>query len=258
MNYNAYKTMKVYLKNFLKKNLPESLRIFFYKIILCTRILFSSAQTIYCPICVKSKKTFYTGLFPWISLVCSGCLSISRHRLIINYLKKKNNLNKKKIIHFAPEQSLSRYINKNYKIQKYDKVDLIPNKEIAKINIENINKSYYNNYDLVICNHVLEHVNFIKAILNLKKIVKKNGLILLTFPIVDSWEKNYINKKIKNHYDRTLHFRQFDHIQLFGREIEKYLADNKFSFTKYIASGEEAVKFGLIQGETLFILKKIK
>jgi SAM-dependent methyltransferase len=250
--------MKVYLKNFLKKNLPDLYLIFFYKIILCTRILFSRVQIIYCPICIKFKKTFYTGLFPWISLVCSGCLSISRHRLIINYLKNNNNLNRKKIIHFAPELSLSKYINENYKIQKYDKVDLIPNKEITHINIENISKSYYYNYDVVICNHVLEHVNFIKAISNLKKLVKKNGEILLTFPIVDSWEKNYINKKIKNHYDRTLHFKQFDHLQLFGREIERHLADKNFSCTKYIASGKESVKFGLIQGETLFILKKIK
>ena len=248
----------MYLKNFLKNNLPDLLLIFLYKIILCIRILFLRTQIIYCPICVKSKKTFYTGLFPWVSLVCTGCLSISRHRLIINYLKKNYNLNKKKIIHFAPEPSLSKFINKNYKIQKYDKVDLIPRKEIVHINIENINNSYNYNYDLVICNHVLEHVNFIKAISNLKKIVKKNGVILLTFPIVDSWEKNYINKKIKNHHDRLLHFRQFDHLQLFGREIKKYLADKNFSCTKYIATGKESVKFGLIQGETLFILKKIK
>ena len=152
---------------------------------------------------------------------------------------------------------MSAFITKNYKIQKYDKVDLIPNKQIAHINIENINKSYYHNYDLVICNHVLEHVNFIKAISNLKKILNKNGKIFITFPIVDSWKKNYINEKIKTPYNRSLHFQQFDHLQLFGREIEKFLADKKFSCIKYVATGKESVKFGFIQGETLFILKKI-
>ena len=222
------------------------------------RILFWRVQIIYCPICTKFKKTFYTGLFPRIFLVCSGCLSLSRQRLIANYLKKKSNLNKKKIIHFAPEYPLSKFINKNYKIKKYDTVDLIPYKQTAFVNIENINKNYYDNYDLVICNHVLEHVNFIRAISNLKKIVKKNGEILLTFPIVDSWKKNYINKKIKQQYDRSLHFQQFDHLQLFGREIEDYLIDKNFSCNKYIATAKESVKFGLIQGETLFVLKKIK
>ncbi|MDC1044001.1 methyltransferase domain-containing protein [Candidatus Pelagibacter ubique] len=246
------------LKNFLKNNLPDFYFIFLYKIILCIRVLFWRVQIIYCPICVKSKKTFYTGLFPWINLVCSGCLSLSRQRLIVNYLKKNDNLNKKKIIHFAPEQSLTKFINENYKIKKYDKVDLIPNKQIIHIDIENINKNYYHNYDLVICNHVLEHVHFIKAISNLKKLVKKNGKIFLTFPIIDSWEKNYINNKIKKDYDRLLHFQQFDHLLLFGREIDNYLADKNFSCTKYIATGKESVKFGLIQGETLFILKRIK
>jgi len=246
------------LKNFLKNNLPSFFLIFFYKILLCMRVLFWRVQIIYCPICVKFKKTFYTGLFPWISLVCCGCLSLSRQRLIANYLKKNSNLNKKKIIHFAPEYALSKFIDKNYKIKKYDAVDLIPYKQAVRVNIENINKKYHDNYDLVICNHVLEHVNFIRAISNLKKLVKKNGEILLTFPIVDSWEKNYINKKIKQQYDRSLHFQQFDHLQLFGREIENYLIDKNFSCNKYITTGKESVKFGLIQGETLFVLKKIK
>jgi len=246
------------LKNFLKNNLPSFFLIFFYKILLCMRILFWRVQIIYCPICTKFKKTFYTGLFPWIFLVCSGCLSLSRQRLIANYLKENSNLNKKKIIHFAPEYALSKFINKNYKIKKYDAVDLIPYKQAVRVNIENINKKYHDNYDLVICNHVLEHVNFIRAISNLKKLVKKNGKILLTFPIVDSWEKNYINKKIKQQHDRSLHFQQFDHLQLFGREIENYLIDKNFSCNKYITTGKESVKFGLIQGETLFVLKKIK
>ncbi|MDC0481630.1 class I SAM-dependent methyltransferase [Candidatus Pelagibacter sp.] len=245
------------LKNFLKNNLPDFYLIFFYKILLSVRIILWKVQIIYCPICAKSKKTFYTGLFPIISLVCSGCLSSSRQRLIVNYLKKNKNLNNKKIIHFAPEQSLIKFINQNYKINKYDKVDLIPNHQIVGIDIENINKEYHDKYDLVICNHVLEHVNFVKAILNLKKLVKKNGEIFLTFPIIDSWEKNYINKRVTKEYDRYLHFQQFDHLQLFGREIEKYFADKNFSCTKYIASGNDSVKFGFIQGETLFILKKI-
>jgi SAM-dependent methyltransferase len=258
INSNVYKAVTVYLKNFLKRILPDISLILIYKIIFCIRIIFWKTQIINCQICKKLKKTYYAGLFPWMSLVCTGCKSLSRQRLIVNFLIKKNNLNKKKIIHFAPETSLFKFISKNYKIKKYDKVDLIPNKQIKSINIENINKRYHNNYDLVICNHVLEHVNFIKALSNLKKLVKKNGEIFLTFPIIDSWKKNYINKKITNHYERSLHFQQFDHIQLFGREIEQYLADKKFKCTKYIAYGEETVKFGLVQGETLFVLKKIK
>jgi len=222
------------------------LSYFFYQIILIIRVLCWRVQIIYCPICVKSKKTFYAGLFLLIFLICVGCLSLSRQRLIVNYLKKNSNLNKKNIIHFAPEQSLIKFINQNYKVKKYDKVDRIPNGQIVHIDIENINKDYYHNYDLVICNHVLEHVNFIKAISNLKKLVKKNGEIFFTFPVIDSWKKNYINKIIKKDYDRLLHFQQFDHLQLFEREIEKYLGDKNFSCIKYTATGKESVKFGLI------------
>lgn len=142
---------------------------------------------------------------------------------------------------------MTKFINENYKIKKYDKVDLIPNKQISHIDIENINKNYYHNYDLVICNHVIEHVHFIKAISNLKKLVKKNGKIFLTFPIIDSWEKNYINNKIKKDYDKLLHFQQFDHLLLFGREINNYLVDKNFSCTKYIASGKNRLNLALFK-----------
>lgn len=82
------------LKNFLKNNLSDFSLIFFYKILLCMRILFWRIQIIYCPISTKLKKTFYTGLFPRIYLVCPGCLSLSKQRLIVNYLNKNNNLKK--------------------------------------------------------------------------------------------------------------------------------------------------------------------
>ena len=40
------------------------------------------------------------------------------------------------------------------------------------------------------------------------------------------------NKRVTKEYDRYLHFQQFDHLQLFGREIEKYFADKKYN--KYV------------------------
>ena len=141
INSNVCKLATVYLKNFLKKILPDISLIFFYKIIFCIRIIFWKTQIIDCQICKKSRKTFYAGLFPWMSLVCTGCKSLSRQRLIVNYLIKKNNFNKKNIIHFAPEPSLFKFISENYKIKKYDKVDLIPNKQIELVNIENIKKN---------------------------------------------------------------------------------------------------------------------
>lgn len=252
------------IKQFLKKKLPNFLLLFLNKLLLVKRILFWKYQVINCPICKKPTKTFYSGLFPWIFLTCSGCYSLGRQRIIANYLtNNKKKIEIKSVLHFAAETCLVDFIHKNIDVDRYDKVDFhpegknfIPDQGSLPIDIENIDEVYFKKYDLVICNHVLEHVNFIKAIPNLKKLVKKNGYIFLTFPIIESWEKNYINEKITSYEDRTLHFQQFDHLQLFGKEIKSYLSCENFSLIEHIVFGEDTVKYGIAQGETLFILKR--
>ena len=253
------------MKYFFKKKLPKTLLCILHNLLLIKRILSWRHQVINCPICDQSTKTCYTGLFPWIFLTCPGCYSLSRHRIIANFISEnKKNLKIKSILHFAAETCLVDFFHRNLNVDNYDKVDFypegknfIPDQGSLPIDIENIDKVYFEKYDLVICNHVLEHVNFIKAIPNLKKLVKKNGYIFLTFPIIESWSKNYIDKKITSYEDRTLHFQQFDHLQLFGREIKSYLSCENFSLIEHIVFGEDTVKYGIAQGETLFILKKI-
>ena len=253
------------IKEFLKKKLPIKLLLLLNKLLLAKRVFFYKYQIIKCTCCEKTTKTFYSGLFPHIYLTCPICYSLSRHRIIANFLSKnKKNFEIKSILHFAAEDCLVRFINKNFTVKRYDKADLhtleknfIPQKEILPIDIENIDPIYYNKYDLVICNHVLEHVNFVKAISNLKKLINKNGQIILTFPIIESWEKNYINEAIKSDRDRELHFQQSDHLQLFGREIKNYLSSDNFLLVENIVFGADTVKYGISQGETLFILKRI-
>jgi hypothetical protein len=255
-------TINLGIKNLIKNFAPIFFLIFIYKILLCIRIFRYKNRKIFYPLCEKETKTFYAGLFPWIFLTCSGCFSLSRHRIIANYLKKQN-LNNKIIGHFAAEEGLKNFIKKKFKIQIYKCFDYDANNNNFKtttdtlfLDIENINSEHFNTYDYIICNHVLEHVNFPKAILNLKKMLKKNGKILLTFPIIDRWKKSYINLKIQSEYERTLHFQQFDHLQLFGQDIENYLECKDFKLLKITPFGNDTVKFGIHQGETLFLLKK--
>jgi len=215
-------------------------------------------------LCDETVKSFYSGLFPWLYLTCSKCFSLSRHRIIADYIKSNENLDNKVLGHFAAEECLENYIKKNFNLNIYNCFDyhpvgknFIPVKNTVFLDIENVDEKHFDFYDIIICNHVLEHVDFFKAIQCLKKMIKKGGSIFLTFPIIDNWDKNYTNPKVKSDYDRTLHFQQFDHLQLFGKEIENNLETDGFKLSKVIPFGEKTVTQGIHQGETLFVLKKI-
>lgn len=242
------------MKNLIKKNMPKSILIFLQNFLLFWRLLNYKKPKFFCTVCENNTYGYLTGFFPKLTITCNNCLSESKQRLISQYLKNYNFKNKS-ILHFAPEDCMIKFINKNNIYTKYILADINPTKEIKKVDITDI-EFQNNTFDLIICSHVLEHVNEKKAIKELKRIIKVNGSILLLFPIIDSWDKTYRNDNITNDYDRERHFLQHDHLQLFGREIEKELSDDNFSLKKITPFGKECVKYGINQGESLFVLEK--
>lgn len=242
------------MKKLIKKTIPKTLLFFLNNLILFYRLVFFSKPKFFCNVCSKNTKGYLAGFFPKLSLVCINCFSEDKQRMISRYLDDFN-FEGKKILHFAPEPCLVDYVKKK-KSNEYILGDINPSKGIRKINIENID--YQDNYfDLIICSHVLEHVDDYLAIPNLKRVLKKNGVALLLFPIIDAWKKTYRNKNINNRADRELHFLQWDHLHLYGKDIEEKLSGDGFELKRIIPFGEECVKFGISQGESLFVLKKI-
>jgi ubiquinone/menaquinone biosynthesis C-methylase UbiE len=76
-----------------------------------------------------------------------------------------------------------------------------------------------NEFDVVICNHVLEHVpNDRKAIGEIYRVLKKGGFAILQVPTDYSMEKTYEDPSITDPLEREKHFRQKDHYRLYGRD----------------------------------------
>jgi predicted SAM-dependent methyltransferase len=66
--------------------------------------------------------------------------------------------------------------------------------------------------DLIIANHVLEHVDDAKASRELSRILRPNGVLLCMVPIVEGWATTYQNPDITTDEGRMLHFGQEDHV----------------------------------------------
>jgi SAM-dependent methyltransferase len=111
--------------------------------------------------------------------------------------------------------------------------------------------------DLIIANHVLEHVDDAKASRELSRILRPNGVLLCMVPIVEGWATTYENPDITTDEGRMLHFGQEDHVRFYGRDFRDRIAKGGFSLRDEItAEGEEVIRYGLVRGEKVFVFEK--
>lgn len=158
-----------------------------------------------------------------------------------------------KILHFAPEPTLARLLQSHS--SAYRSADLDPNVADTVLNIEDVDLPD-ESVDLVVCSHVLEHVDDVKALREIRRILTPDGSALLMFPIVEGWDHTYENATLTSPADRTKFFGQADHVRMFGRDVRDRISDAGFDLIEFTADEPNVSKHGLMRGEKLFIATK--
>lgn len=208
-----------------------------------------------CPICG------YEGLFDltiegnpprWISR-CPSCTSGERNRLLFIAFKSLQVNRASTILHFAPERCLESWFRTNY--DTYVTADLNPKRADLKFNIEEI-KLNSESTDVVLCSHVLEHVNDRKALSELFRILKPEGVLLAMVPIVEGWQRTYEDPAIVTPKDRWIHYGRVDHLRFYGADFRERVRAAGFQISECTAEGREAAEHGLIRGEKVFVCRK--
>jgi ubiquinone/menaquinone biosynthesis C-methylase UbiE len=84
-------------------------------------------------------------------------------------------------------------------------------------------------FDVVICNHVLEHVpDDRKAIGEIYRVIKNGGYAILQVPTDYGMEKTLEDATITDPMEREKHFRQKDHFRFYGRDYLNRLKEAGF------------------------------
>jgi SAM-dependent methyltransferase len=180
---------------------------------------------------------------------------LERHRLLVLVDRKEDFFTGKEVLHFAPEIVLARLIRT--RAQRYVSADFTPGRADWVLNIERIDQPD-DSWDAVVCCHVLEHVNEQAALAELHRILRKGAQLVTMVPIIEGWETTYENPAITTEQDRQAHFGQFDHVRYYGSDIRDRLKKAGFDIREYTAYGSDAVKYGLLKGEKLFVCTKRK
>jgi predicted SAM-dependent methyltransferase len=215
------------------------------------------------PIDNKSFKKFlpYGYESPRENVLSPSTLSLERHRLLWLYLKNETDFFTKqhKLLHFAPEQAFYKRF-KSLKNIKYITTDL--NSPLADVKADICNLPFEDNsFDIIFCNHVLEHIpDDQKAMEEMYRILKPGGWGIFQIPQDLTRSKTFEDNSITDRKERAKIFGQYDHVRIYGRDYFEKLRTigfsvNEVDYTSKLSS-EEVDKYRLAKGEIIPLVRK--
>jgi SAM-dependent methyltransferase len=199
------------------------------------------------------------------NVLAPGTLSLERHRLLWLYLQRETDFFtatiRKKVLHVAPEQELYKRFKKQTNIE-YTTTDLLS--PLADVKADICNLPFPDNaYDLILCNHVLEHIpDDTKAMSELYRVMKPGGMGIFQIPQDLKRATTFTDDSITDPKERAKIFGQYDHVRIYGRDYFDKLRSIGFEvieedYTQKLGA-EWVEKYGLAPGEIIPICYKPK
>jgi len=253
------------LYKFLLNTLPRPLLIRLSYPFKKVAPLLYKGNKVECPVCERSFSKFLSygsDTAHRENVLCPYDLTLERHRLMWLYLKDRSNFfttEKLEVLHIAPEQCF----HARFKAQKnlqYLTGDLVS--PIADIHFDLHHIPLEDNrFDVVFCNHVLEHVDDVnQCIAELYRVMKPGGWGIMQVPQDFDREVTYEDPTITSPKDREIHFWQKDHVRLFGMDYPQWLERAGFTVTEFDPrkeyGAEKVMRYRLHEKEILYIVHK--
>ncbi|RRQ47804.1 class I SAM-dependent methyltransferase [Maribacter algicola] len=215
------------------------------------------------PIDGKKFRSFlpYGYENPRENVLSPSTLSLERHRLLWLFLKNETNFfqDNLKVLHFAPEQA---FYKRFRELKNLDYITTDLNSPLADVKADICNLPFESNkFDVILCNHVLEHIpNDTKAMEELYRVLKPGGWGVFQIPQDLNREITFEDNSITDRKERARLFGQYDHVRIYGKDYFGKLRSVGFQvfeidMTSYMPM-EEIEKYRLAKGEIIPLVKK--
>lgn len=194
------------------------------------------------------------------NVLAPSSLSLERHRLLWLYLKKTDFFSaEKSVLHVAPEQCFYKLFRQQNNLD-YLTTDLYS--PLADVKADICNLPFEDDtYDIVFCNHVLEHIeDDSKAMRELFRVLKPGGIGIFQIPQDLSRETTYEDFTITSPEERKIHFGQYDHVRVYGKDYFNKLRAAGFKVNEIkcsdLFSDYQIDKYRLVKEEILPVCTK--
>jgi SAM-dependent methyltransferase len=244
-----YKTIKRFISSILSKE-------FIFKHEPKFRLAFSLAYTgdnFTCRICNKDLRKFIeldNG-----NRICALCGSSDRDRKLWDLINQKYLKPGISILDFSPSRSIYRAF-KNIPNIVYISTDLSGDFiSDQSYDITNIDTST-DHFDLILCYHILEHVEHDQqAMTELYRVLKPSGICLIQTPFKDG--EIYENPTITTEEGRLKHFGQEDHVRIYSVSgLKERLQESGFQVEVLNTSEKPDNRYGFKTNETILVCSK--
>lgn len=219
----------------------------------------------YCVCCDSQYSDFLDmkeGSHPRKKVVCPGCGSAERHRLLLHYMRdheaelfSKNT----RILYIAPMHGIRKYFKQMKDIQ-YIGADLGSSLAEEHFDLESIPYPE-NSFDFCICSHTLAHVkNDDKALRELERVLSQNAVMLVLDRIYDIPHTKDLQKDMSTE-ERLAVYQQVDRWRIYGNDFADYLASFGFEVEE-VAYGkgfdeDKLAKEVIDVGDVIYVCKKV-
>lgn len=225
---------------------------------------FFKGKGFYDPINKKNYRRFLPYGYAKVrkNVLSPGTLSLERHRLLWCYLKRETSFffDRLNVLHVAPEQCFYPRFKACTNLN-YTTTDL--HSPLADVKADLCALPFLDaSFDVVICNHVLEHIlDDRRAIKEIHRILKPRGWAILQVPLDYSRRITYEDDAIVSPEERIRHFGQYDHVRVYGLDYYHRLEEQGFRVEKWKVSDvfneQEIKEMALDEQEILPIVSKL-
>lgn len=192
--------------------------------------------------------------------LCPGTLSLERHRLLWLYLERETSFltDSIKVLHVAPEQVFYQKF-RSFSHWDYTTTDLYSPLADVKADLSKLPFEDHA-YDLILCNHVLEHIpDHLQALSELYRVLKKGGTLIAQVPLDLNREKTFEDPTITDPQERSRIFGQYDHVRIYGKDYSDFLNQTGFSsqcipYTEQLTKKE--IETYALQNDSIPVAKK--
>lgn len=222
---------------------------------------------VYCPACGRKGLTFIPfGNPPRPHAQCPFCTSLERTRalkLVLDDLGLPTTGSR--VLHIAPEPGLAATYRRRSDItyimgDRFDPGYSYP-KGTVELDITRIGFPD-EHFDLVICSHVLEHVEDDQlAMSEIFRVLKHGGTAAILVPLIPGGVHETLQDPAFNTPElRFKHYGQADHVRFYGTDVAEQLASHGFKVTTvrpYLDHSQaEVFRYGLHPDDTIFLSRK--
>jgi len=197
------------------------------------------------------------------NVLSPSTLSLERHRLLWLYLQRETSFfdpaKPMKVLHMAPEQC---FLKRFKKLTHIDLITADLYSPIVDVKADILDLPFGDDeFDMIFCNHVLEHIeDDHTAMSELYRVLKPGGMGIFQIPQDYSRATTYEDFSITDPEERAAHFGQYDHVRVYGSDYFDRLRAVGFEVNevKYTAQlpATEVDQFRLMKGEILPVCRK--